>query len=109
MRKEMKNRNMEEANRLAEMEYQKGREAMGIPSESVNEEGEMHMTPSGKMTSMSPTDDDYEINYGADAVAEGYNEDDHGMGLEPGEEPVDESKIEKELNEMKRITNKLIG
>lgn len=107
---------MEEANRLAEMEYQKGREAMGIPSEPVNEEGEWHMSPSGKMTNMSPTDDDYQINYGKDAaleetaeVVEGYNEDDHGMGEEPGQEPVDEAKMEEELNEMKRITKKLLG
>ena len=109
---------MEEANRLAEMEYQKGREAMGIPSEPVNEVDSVpsHMSPSGKMTTMSPEDDDYQINYGKDAaleetaeVVEGYAEDDHGMGEEPGQEPVDESKMEEELNEMKRITKKLLG
>lgn len=100
---------MAEANRLAEMEYQKGREAMGIPSESVNKEGEMHMSPSGRMTSMSPTDDDYEINYGADAVKEeGYAQDDHGMGDEPGEEPINE-KLDAELNEMKQIAKRLLG
>ena len=34
------------------------------------DETEMHMSPSGKMTNMSPSDDDYEINYGANAVNE---------------------------------------
>jgi len=180
MRKEMKNRNIEEANRLAEMEYQKGREAMGIPSESVNEEGEMHMSPSGKMTNMSPSDDDYAINYGdtptyeldgrevdvtdmgvhgrmdgswvADNLFwkdepmdlsdeeserfskkypeliekwienydgpeepvynEGYAEDDHGMGLEPGQEPMEKpmsAMAEEELNEMKKVMKQLLG
>lgn len=33
-------------------------------------EGEMHMSPSGKITNMSPSDDDYEINYGANAINE---------------------------------------
>ena len=31
MRTEMKNKHMQEANRLAEMEYTKSREEMGIP------------------------------------------------------------------------------
>jgi hypothetical protein len=42
-------------------------------------------------------------------VVEGYAEADHGMGEEPGQEPVDEAKMEEELNEMKRITKKLLG
>jgi hypothetical protein len=96
MRKEMKNKNMEEANRLAEMEYQKGREAMGIPSEPVNEEEEA--TPD-KEEALEETAE----------VVEGYAEADHGMGEEPGQEPVDEAKMEEELNEMKRITKKLLG
>ena len=87
---------MEEANRLAEMEYQKGREAMGIPSEPVNEEGEA--TPD-KEEALEETAE----------VVEGYAEGDHGMGEEPGQEPVDEAKMEEELNEMKRINKKLLG
>ena len=87
---------MEEANRLAEMEYQKGREAMGIPSEPVNE-GEEAIPY--KDETLEETAE----------VVEGYNEADHGMGEEPGQEPVDEAKMEEELNEMKRITKKLLG
>jgi hypothetical protein len=30
--------------------------------------GKMHKSPSGKMTNMSPKDDDYEINYGKGAA-----------------------------------------
>jgi hypothetical protein len=33
-------------------------------------EGEWHISPSGKKTNMSPDDDDYEINYGANAINE---------------------------------------
>lgn len=95
MRKEMKNKNMEEANKLAEMEYQRGREAMGIPSEPVNEEE----PKSGEDEALEETAE----------VVEGYDEADHGMGEEPGKEPVDEAKMEEELNEMKRITKKLLG
>jgi hypothetical protein len=32
--------------------------------DSEEDEEEMHMSPSGRMTNMSPADDDYEINYG---------------------------------------------
>lgn len=86
---------MEEANRLAEMEYQRGREAMGIPSEPVNEEE----PKSGEDEALEETAE----------VVEGYDEADHGMGEEPGKEPVDEAKMEEELNEMKRINKKLLG
>lgn len=86
---------MEEANKLAEMEYQRGREAMGIPSEPVNEEE----PKSGEDEALEETTE----------VVEGYDEADHGMGEEPGKEPVDEAKMEEELNEMKRITKKLLG
>ena len=102
---------MQEANRLAEMEYMKSREDMGIPSESVNEVDSVpsHMSPSGKMTTMSPEDDDYKINYGKDAALEETAEVVEGMDEEPGQVPVDEAEMEEELNEIKRITKQLLG
>ena len=41
-------------------------------------------------------------------LKEGYAEDDHGMGDEPGEEPIDETKIQKEINEMRRINKRML-
>jgi len=35
-----------------------------VVSDEDHEEEEVHMSPSGRMTNMSPADDDYEINYG---------------------------------------------
>ena len=40
-----------------------------VVSDEDHEEEEMHMSPSGRMTNMSPEDDDYEINYGRSAQA----------------------------------------
>jgi len=157
MRKEFKNQNMAEANRLAEMEYMKSREEMGIPSNSIDHNENMgeptyeldgrevdvtDMGVHGRMDGswvadnlfwkdepMDLSDEESERfskkypeliekwieNYDGPeepVYNEGYAEDDHGMGLEPGQEPMEKpmsAMAEEELNEMKKVMKQLLG
>jgi hypothetical protein len=133
MRKEMKNKNIAEANRLAEMEYQKSREEIGIPS-TTNQNMYYHVLEDGgygdigyqgvydtkenaesraiELSDMFPDSSFYvEASDSEDEPTNVTSSDyDPDKDFNEGEsEPVDETKMEEELNEIKKITKQLLG
>jgi hypothetical protein len=92
MRTEMKNKHMQEANRLAEMEYMKSREEMGVPS-PANEGDQFNPSAGDDKISKEPgfssnQDDSYE---------EGLY-DNEGNPLKPGGEEDFETMFYRSLN-----------
>lgn len=92
MRKESKNRNIAEANRLAEMEYMKGREEMGIPSNHLEESPIEELAHED-----APIEEDDVLN----------NESDKEISEEDTVETNEN--LSEEINEIKAITKRLLG
>lgn len=59
-------------------------------------EAKAHISPSGVKTTMDPSDDDYEINYGKKGLVAKFRKD-QGMDVETGSKKVTEAKVGREL------------